>query len=82
MKAAFLLGRLGFGGFFLYSGIHHFLDHKALSEYAASKKVPMPDVAVMATGAALIGGGASILLASNPGWERWLSWVFWREFHR
>src|SRR5579863_3979459 len=66
MKAAFLLGRLGFGGFFLYSGIHHFLDHKALSEYAASKKVPMPDVAVMATGAALIGGGASILLGIKP----------------
>ena len=66
MKAAFLLGRLGFGGFFLYSGIHHFLDHKALSQYAASKKVPMPDVAVMATGAALVGGGASILLGVKP----------------
>ena len=66
MKAAFLLGRLAFGGFFLYNGIHHFLDRKTLSQYAAAKKVPMPEVAVMATGAALIGGGASILLGVKP----------------
>lgn len=66
MKAPFLLGRLVFGGYFLYSGIHHFLDRKMLSQYAASKKVPMPDVAVTATGAALVIGGASILLGVKP----------------
>jgi putative oxidoreductase len=66
MKAPFLLGRLVFGGFFLYSGIHHFLDRKMLSQYAASKKVPMPDVAVTATGASLVIGGASILLGVKP----------------
>ena len=66
MKAPFLLGRLVFGGFFLYSGIHHFLDRKMLSQYAASKKVPMPDVAVTATGAGLVIGGASILLGVKP----------------
>lgn len=51
MKAAFLLGRLVFGGYFLYSGIHHFQDRKMLAQYAGSKKVPLPEVAVMATGA-------------------------------
>lgn len=66
MKAPFLLGRLVFGGYFLYSGIHHFLDRKMLSQYAASKKVPMPDVAVTVTGAALVIGGASILLGVKP----------------
>src|SRR5512146_413059 len=66
MKAPFLLGRLVFGGYFLYSGIHHFQDHKMLSQYAESKKVPVPDVAVAATGAALIAGGASILLGIKP----------------
>ena len=66
MKAPFLLGRLVFGGYFLYSGIHHFLDRKMLSQYAASKRVPMPDVAVTATGAALVIGGASILLGVKP----------------
>jgi uncharacterized membrane protein YphA (DoxX/SURF4 family) len=66
MKAPFLLGRLVFGGYFLYSGIHHFLDRKMLSQYAASKKIPMPDVAVTATGAALTIGGASILMGVKP----------------
>ena len=66
MKAPFLLGRLVFGGYFMYSGIHHFLDRKTLSQYAASKKVPLPDVAVTATGAALVVGGTSILLGIKP----------------
>ena len=68
MKAPFLLGRLVFGGFFLYSGIHHILDRKMLSQYAAAKKVPLPDVAVMASGAMMIMGGASILSGVKPKW--------------
>lgn len=66
MKAPFLLGRLMFGGYFLYSGIHHFLERKMLAQYAASKNVPIPGVGVTATGAALIAGGASILLGIKP----------------
>ena len=66
MKVPFLLGRLVFGGYFLYSGIHHFLDRKMLSQYAAGKKVPLPDVAVMATGSMMIMGGASILSGVKP----------------
>ena len=37
-----------------------------LSEYAGSKNVPMPEVAVTASGAALIVGGTSILLGLKP----------------
>lgn len=66
MKTVFLLGRLIFGGFFLYSGLHHFQDKKALSQYAAAKNVPMPDIAVTASGAMLMLGGASILLGVKP----------------
>ncbi len=66
MKTVFLLGRLIFGGFFLYSGMHHFQDKKALAQYAAAKNVPMPDVAVTASGAMLMLGGASILLGVKP----------------
>ena len=66
MKAPFLLGRLVFGGFFLYSGIHHFLDRKPLAQYAGTKGVPLPDVAVAATGAAMIVGGGSILFGIKP----------------
>lgn len=66
MKIPFLLGRIIFGGFFLYNGIHHFLERKSMAQYARAKNVPAPHVAVPATGAALVIGGASILLGIKP----------------
>jgi putative oxidoreductase len=66
MKALFMLGRVLFGGFFLYSGIHHFQQREMVSQYAKAKNVPLPDVAVMSTGAALILGGTSILMGVKP----------------
>jgi putative oxidoreductase len=66
MKAPFLLGRLIFGGFFLYAGIKHFKERETMVHYVGSKNVPMPDVAVTATGAMLTLGGASILLGVKP----------------
>jgi putative oxidoreductase len=66
MKAPFLIGRLLLGGFFLYNGINHFRNHKALVQYAQAKKVPKPDAAVTATGVALTVGGTSILLGVKP----------------
>jgi len=68
MKAAFLLGRMIFGGFFLYSGIHHFQERKSLAQYSSAKNVPKPDVAVVATGTLLLLGGASIVLGIKPKW--------------
>lgn len=66
MKTPFLIGRLIFGGFFIYSGIHHFTEHTMLTGYARSKNIPMPDTAVAATGTALVLGGASILAGVKP----------------
>jgi putative oxidoreductase len=66
MKIPFLIGRLVFGGFFLYNGINHFKQRKALSQHADSKHVPMPDAAVTISGALLTLGGASILLGVKP----------------
>lgn len=66
MKLPFVIGRALFGGFFLYNGIHHLLRSDQLSQYAGAKHVPMPDVAVKASGVALIVGGASILLGVKP----------------
>lgn len=66
MKFPFLLGRVAFGGFFLYSGINHFRNRKVLAQYAGAKNVPMPDIAVPATGALLLLGGGSILLGVKP----------------
>ena len=66
MKAAFLIGRMLFGGFFLYNGINHFVNRKMLSQYAGAKKVPNPEIAVPATGALVLFGGASLLLGIKP----------------
>ena len=68
MKAAFLLGRMIFGGFFLYGGIHHIQERKSMAQYSAAKNVPMPEIAVTATGVLLIVGGTSILLGVKPKW--------------
>ena len=66
MKAAFLIGRMLFGGFFLYNGVNHFMNRKMLSQYAGAKGVPNPEIAVPATGALLLFGGASLLLGIKP----------------
>jgi putative oxidoreductase len=66
MKAAFLIGRIVFGGFFLYNGINHFKQKHALAQYADSKNVPYPDAAITASGVALAAGGASIMLSVKP----------------
>lgn len=66
MKATFLLGRLVFGGFFLYNGIHHLKERKNMGQYAKAKNVPLAEAAVAATGVALIAGGTSILLGVKP----------------
>ena len=38
MKAAFLIGRLVFGGFFLYNGINHLKQRKQLGQYAETER--------------------------------------------
>lgn len=66
MKIPFLLGRAVFGGFFIYNGINHLRQRKTLAQYAESKKVPVPETTVSATGIALILGGASVILGFKP----------------
>jgi len=66
MKAAFLIGRLVFGGFFLYNGINHLKERKSLAQYAQTKNVPLADAVVATTGVVLMAGGASILLGVKP----------------
>ncbi|MGH9581414.1 MAG: DoxX family protein [Bryobacteraceae bacterium] len=66
MKAAFVIGRLIFGGFFIYSGINHFKKQNGLAQYAAAKNLPQPEAAVMGSGVALIVGGASVIFGLRP----------------
>jgi putative oxidoreductase len=68
MKASYLFGRMIFGGYFLYAGIHHFQETEAMAQYTASKGFPAPKLAVKATGIALIAGGASVLLGLKKEW--------------
>lgn len=66
MKAPFLIGRMLFGGFFLYSGINHLRKHKEMAPYAESKGVPAPEWSVLLSGIPLIVGGTSLLLGVKP----------------
>lgn len=64
MDYLFLLGRILYGGFFLMSGINHFTGLNGMSEYAKSKGVPMPKLAVGASGLLIILGGLWIILGA------------------
>jgi uncharacterized membrane protein YphA (DoxX/SURF4 family) len=68
MEVASFLGRMIFGGFFLYNGINHLRETESMAQYAAAKGVPQPDLMVKATGVALIAGGTSIVLGVKPKW--------------
>ena len=66
MKGVFLLGRIIYGGFFFYNGINHMKEREKLQQYAGSKGLPSPELAVPASAALLTFGGASIMLGVRP----------------
>jgi putative oxidoreductase len=66
MQIAHLVGRWILGLFFIYNGLMHFLNFRAMTGYAASKGVPLPELAVAVTGIFLVLGGGSLLLAFRP----------------
>ena len=66
MKIGFLLGRVIVGAYYIYSGLHHFLELVALTGYAKMKGVPYPGLAVAASGALLLIGGITLILGWYP----------------
>jgi uncharacterized membrane protein YphA (DoxX/SURF4 family) len=66
MKALFLAGRIAFGGFFVYSGINHFLKWRGMAQYTAAKNVPQPEAAVIGSGILVLLGGTLIMLGIKP----------------
>jgi putative oxidoreductase len=66
LNAAFNLGRLIYGGFFLYNGVNHFRSRESMSQYAGGKGVPTPEVAVLGSGAMLVAGGLSVISGYKP----------------
>jgi len=71
-----LIGRILFGGFFLMSGVNHFLKRSGLTEYAKSKGVPNPGVAVLATGLLLLLGGLGVIFSYKFDLALWLIIIF------
>jgi putative oxidoreductase len=65
-SAALLVGRALFGGYFLYNGVNHFLNHRMLSDYARSKGVRNADVVVPASGLLILAGGLCMLMGARP----------------
>ena len=64
MEILFLIGRVIFGGYFIYNGINHFKNNVALTGYAASKGVLFPKYAVYLSGVLILLGGIGIVLGA------------------
>jgi putative oxidoreductase len=60
------IGRAVFGGYFVWNGIQHFMQAGLLAGYAASKGVPVPELAVLGSGTLILLGGLSLVLGVYP----------------
>jgi uncharacterized membrane protein YphA (DoxX/SURF4 family) len=63
---ALLIGRLLFGGLFVYNGVNHFTSRAAIVGYCQYKKVPMPGIAAAISGLWLLIGGLLIMAGFHP----------------
>ncbi|MBI4409470.1 MAG: DoxX family protein [Gemmatimonadetes bacterium] len=69
MEILQLIGRVIFGGFFLYNALNHlFMGTDALTGYAQYKGVPAPRLMVYLSGLLMLLGGPSIMLGFEPRW--------------
>ena len=66
MNTFLLFGRIILGGFFIYSGVNHFIKFGMMTQYAKMKGVPFPAVAQGVTGLMVLLGGLSIVFGIYP----------------
>jgi len=66
MAAAFLLGRLILGCYYLFGAYHHFADLHGMARTVAAHGVPMPTAAVVVAGLLLAVAGVTLLLGVLP----------------
>lgn len=66
MRYVPLIGRILYSLIFVLSGFGHFANLGQMAGYAASKGVPLPQVAVIVTGIMILLGGISILVGYKP----------------
>ncbi|HEX9705496.1 MAG TPA: DoxX family membrane protein [Gemmatimonadales bacterium] len=70
------VGKIFFVTMFLIYGVSHLANHKALTAYAQSKKVPAAPVAVAVTGLMMLTASAMILFSWHPTWGAWLLVIY------
>jgi putative oxidoreductase len=63
---ALLAARGLFGGVLAFIGLNHVLQTDGMTQYAAHEGLPAPRLSVLASGAALVLGGLSIVLGVLP----------------
>ena len=71
-----LIARILFSAIFLASGMGHMTNTAQMAEYAGSKNVPLPKVAVFLSGVMIFLGGISIILGFWVNIGAWLIIVF------
>lgn len=62
MDWLYFIGRVLFSLIFLLSGLAHLTQSGPMSQYAASKGVPVPKAATLLSGLMILAGGLSVLL--------------------
>lgn len=76
MDWLYLIGRLLFSLIFVMSGLGHLTQTGSLSQYAASKGIPVPKAATILSGLMILAGGLSVLLGIWMEIGTWLIVLF------
>ncbi len=71
-----IIGQILFGGFFIWSGLNHFITLEGTAGYAKSKGVPGAKFATAFTGLMLAVGGLSLLTGFGLQVGIWLLIIF------
>lgn len=66
MNAPLMVSRVLFGGFFVFSGINHFINLQSMSAWVSARGLPWPSFWVLLTGAMILLGGTSVIIGYRP----------------
>ena len=68
MDYLFLVGRILYGGFFVYAGVNHFRHLGMMAQFAGMRGVPSPKPAVIVSGLLIFIGGLCVVFGCAPTW--------------
>lgn len=72
----FLVGRILYGGIFVYFGLGHFMNVAGMAEWVASKGLPYPTAAVIVSGIWIVLAGLSVIFGVLPRVGLWMLVLF------